>query len=244
MRERVAHRRAGERERHSLEPLLTTPASREAIISGKILATGAFTLVSIAVTLLAYRIVFAVMPSDRIDLSLNVSFPALAKLFVVILPIVMLGATLLTALAAFARSHREAQGYLPLLIFLPMIPTLFLMVAPVRTQLWMLLAAFLVGSGAVARADDKAPAEPGAGTPKPEEPRTDAPKVETPKPETPKADVPKADGPKAEEPKKGRTAKKPMGPTGPKAARATKAPKAAKKAEAPGAADEAEQKPE
>jgi sodium transport system permease protein len=68
---------------------------------------------------------------------------ALAKLFVVILPIVMLGATLLTALAAFARSHREAQGYLPLLIFLPMIPTLFLMVAPVRTQLWMLAVPFL-----------------------------------------------------------------------------------------------------
>ena len=69
--------------------------------------------------------------------------PALAKLFVVILPIVMLGATLLTALAAFARSYREAQGYLPLLIFLPMIPTLFLMVAPVRTQLWMLAVPFL-----------------------------------------------------------------------------------------------------
>ncbi len=134
---------AGERERHSLEPLLTTPASREAIISGKILATAAFTLISIAVTLLAYRIVFALMPSEHIDLSLDVSLPALAQLFVVILPIVMLGATLLTALAAFARSHREAQGYLPLLIFLPMIPTLFLMVAPVRTQLWMLAVPFL-----------------------------------------------------------------------------------------------------
>lgn len=134
---------AGERERHSLEPLLTTPASREAIISGKILATAAFTLVSIAATLLAYRVAFAVMPSERIDLSLDVSLPALAKLFAVILPIVMLGATVLTALAAFARSYREAQGYLPLLIFLPMLPTLFLMVAPVRTQLWMLAVPFL-----------------------------------------------------------------------------------------------------
>ena len=60
-----------------------------------------------------------------------------------ILPIVLLGATLLTALAAFARSYREAQGYLPLLMFLPMMPTLFLMVAPVRTQLWMLAVPFL-----------------------------------------------------------------------------------------------------
>ena len=134
---------AGERERHSLEPLLTTPASREAIISGKILATAAFTLISLAATLLAYRIAFAILPGERLDMSLDVPVAALAKLFVVILPIVMLGATLLTALAAFARSHREAQGYLPLLVFLPMIPTLFLMVAPVRTQLWMLAVPFL-----------------------------------------------------------------------------------------------------
>ena len=134
---------AGERERQSLEPLLTTPASREAIISGKILATAAFTLVSLAATLAAYRLAFSLMPAERIDLSLDVPVTALGRLFIVILPIVLLGATVLTALAAFARSHREAQGYLPLLIFLPMVPTLFLMVAPVRTQLWMLAVPFL-----------------------------------------------------------------------------------------------------
>jgi sodium transport system permease protein len=134
---------AGERERQSLEPLLTTPASRESIISGKILATAAFTLLSIVVTLLAYRLAFALIPADRVELSLTVPFGALVRVFIVILPIVLLGATLLTALAAFARSYREAQGYLPVLIFLPMIPTLFLMVAPVRTQLWMLAVPFL-----------------------------------------------------------------------------------------------------
>ena len=134
---------AGERERQSLEPLLTMPASREAIISGKILATAAFTLASLATTLAAYRVAFAMLPSEHVDMSLDVPLGSLAKLFVVILPIVMLGATLLTALAAFARSHREAQGYLPLLIFLPMVPSLFLMVAPVRTQLWMLAVPFM-----------------------------------------------------------------------------------------------------
>jgi sodium transport system permease protein len=134
---------AGERERRSLEPLLATPVSREIIISAKILATAVFTLASIAVTLLAYRLVFALVPVGELDASLDLAPGALARLFVVILPVVLLGATLLTALAAFARSYREAQGYLPLLIFLPMIPTLVLMVAPVRTQAWMLLVPFL-----------------------------------------------------------------------------------------------------
>jgi sodium transport system permease protein len=134
---------AGERERQSLEPLLATPASREAIIGGKILATAAFALLAVLVTLVMYRLVFAMVPAERVDTSLAVPVDALFRLLVVVLPIVLLGATLLTALAAFARSHREAQGYLPLLIFLPMLPTLYLMVAPVRTRAWMLAVPFL-----------------------------------------------------------------------------------------------------
>ena len=68
---------------------------------------------------------------------------AILALLIVVLPVVLLGATVLTALAAFARSHREAQGYLPLLMFLPMLPSLYLMVSPVKTQLWMLAVPFL-----------------------------------------------------------------------------------------------------
>ena len=134
---------AGERERQSLEPLLATPASREAIISGKILATAVFTLLSVLITLVMFRVVFAFVPTEHADMSVDVPWPALARLLVVVLPVVLLGATVLTALAAFARSHREAQGYLPLLMFLPMLPTLYLMVSPVKTQLWMLAVPFL-----------------------------------------------------------------------------------------------------
>jgi sodium transport system permease protein len=134
---------AGERERQSLEPLLATPATRAEIISGKILATAAFTLLSVLATLVMYRLAFALVPAERVDMSLAVPVDALGLLLLVILPVVLLGATVLTALAAFARSHREAQGYLPLLIFLPMLPTLYLMVSPVKTQAWMLAVPFL-----------------------------------------------------------------------------------------------------
>jgi sodium transport system permease protein len=134
---------AGERERQSLEPLLATPVSREAIISGKILATATFSLLSLLVTLVMYRVAFALLPAGRMDTSLAVPLDALARLLLVVLPVVLLGATLLTALAAFARSHREAHSYLPLLIFLPMLPTMYLMVAPVKTQAWMLAVPFL-----------------------------------------------------------------------------------------------------
>jgi sodium transport system permease protein len=134
---------AGERERQSLEPLLATPVSREIIISAKILATAVFTLLSLTATLAAFWLAFALMPMGEMDTSVNIAPGALGRLFLVILPIVLLGATLLTALAAFARSYREAQGYLPMLMFLPMVPTLVLLVAPVKTQVWMLAVPFL-----------------------------------------------------------------------------------------------------
>jgi sodium transport system permease protein len=151
---------AGERERQSLEPLLATPATRAAIIGGKILATAAFTLLSVLVTLVMYRVAFALMPAGQFGASLAVPLPALAQLLLVILPVALLGATVLTALAAFARSHREAQGYLPLLIFLPMLPTLYLMVAPVKTQAWMLAVPFLGQNQLILRILRAEPVEP------------------------------------------------------------------------------------
>ena len=62
---------AGERERQSLEPLLATPATREAILSGKILATAAFALAGLVVTLLAYLVVFTYMPIGKGGMSMN-----------------------------------------------------------------------------------------------------------------------------------------------------------------------------
>ncbi len=134
---------AGERERQSLEPLLATPASREAIVSGKMLATALFSLVSLIITLFGYKYSFSLFPNSAAQTGFDVSLATIGQLFVVISPIVLFGASLLTALAAFAKSYREAQGYIPMLMFVPMIPTLFLMSSPVKTQLWMLAVPFL-----------------------------------------------------------------------------------------------------
>ena len=135
---------AGERERQSLEPLLATPASREAILSGKIMATAVFAFLSVFATLISYKIAFTYVVSSRAaGFSMNLPMSSLGQMFVVILPVVLLGAALLTALAAFAKSYREAQSYLPMIMFVPMIPTMYLMVSPVKSQLWMMAIPFL-----------------------------------------------------------------------------------------------------
>lgn len=132
---------AGERERQSLEPLLATPARRSAIVSGKIAAACSVGVVSLALTLLAFRVGAVFAPGAAKQLA--VGFEAMAKMMLVLLPMVFLGGSLLTYIAAAAKSVKEAQSYTTVLILLPMIPTIILMVSPVKNQLWMFAVPFL-----------------------------------------------------------------------------------------------------
>lgn len=128
---------AGERERQSLEPLLATPAARGAIMSGKLGAAAVFALLTTLLTLLAFKACFSFIPASLLGFKIDISWLAMAKLFVLILPIAVFGSCLVTLLSATTKSMKEAQSYMALLMLLPMLPTLVLMVSPVKNQLWM-----------------------------------------------------------------------------------------------------------
>lgn len=132
---------AGERERQSLEPLLATPAARATIMSGKIVAACTFGLISLLLTLLMFKLSFAIAPT--LGIKLDVSWWAMARILLVLTPMVMIGTCLLTFIAAGAKSVKEAQSYMSVLMLLPMLPTIILMVNPVKNQLWMLTVPFL-----------------------------------------------------------------------------------------------------
>ena len=132
---------AGERERNSLEPLLATPAARSTIMSGKILAACSFGLISMVLTLAAFKLSFQFAPS--LGIKLDVSLWAIARILLVLMPVVLIGTCLLTLIAAGAKSVKEAQSYMSVLMLLPMLPTIILMVNPVKNQLWMLTVPFL-----------------------------------------------------------------------------------------------------
>ena len=131
---------AGERERQSLEPLLATPASREAIMSGKVAAAVAFGLLSLLLTLIAFKAGFQF---SNLGTRVDVSVAAIGKLLLVLAPMVLIGTTLLTLIATSAKSVKEATSYMSLLMLLPMIPSIMLMVNPVKNQLWMFTVPFL-----------------------------------------------------------------------------------------------------
>lgn len=131
---------AGERERQSLEPLLATPAPRGAIVSGKIAAACALGLLSLLLTLLAFKLSAQLVAAARL---LDVSTLAIAKMLFVLLPMVLIGTSLLTFLAAAAKSMKEAQSHMTWLMLLPMIPTIMLMVNPIKSQAWQFAVPFL-----------------------------------------------------------------------------------------------------
>ncbi len=132
---------AGERERQSLEPLLATPAPRGAVVSGKIAAACMIGLATLLLTLLAFK--FSAQFSGSLGRQLNVSFLSMGKMLLILLPMLFIGTSLLTYLAASAKSMKEAQSHMTWLMLLPMIPTFALMANPLKSQPWQFAVPFL-----------------------------------------------------------------------------------------------------
>jgi sodium transport system permease protein len=128
---------AGERERQSLEPLFVNPVGRGTLLAGKLGATCAFAFTTLLLSIVAFSIAGQFLPTEKLGMSLEIGPRfALLTLFVM-LPLVIVLASLQTLAAAFAKSYREAQTYLSLLMFVPVVPTLMLSLFPLKTQTWM-----------------------------------------------------------------------------------------------------------
>ena len=128
---------AGERERKSLEPLLINPLPRWQVMAGKLAATTAFALATLAVGLIAFVYAMGFLPTADMNIQLSLDFRVAAWAFLIVAPAALVAAALLTILAAFAKSFREAQSYIGLVILVPMVPSFWLLVDPTRTETWM-----------------------------------------------------------------------------------------------------------
>jgi sodium transport system permease protein len=140
---------AGERERQSLEPLLATPAPRSAIVSGKILAACLLGMASLFLSLLAFKV--GGQLSEGMGRQLSLSAFAILELLLIISPMVALGNALLTFIASGAKSVKEAQSFLSVLMLVPMLPSILLLIHPVKNQLWMFAVPFLSQNQAIVK---------------------------------------------------------------------------------------------
>ena len=119
---------AGERERGSLEPLLTLPVSRSQLIVGKMLATSSFMSVSLLLTLATFGVVLTFIPLEALGMSANFGPRVILAIFAIMMTFVPMGAGLMTVVASFTRSNREAQSWLSVVMMLPIAPIMFAVV--------------------------------------------------------------------------------------------------------------------
>jgi sodium transport system permease protein len=129
---------AGERERGSLEPLLTVPVRRQTLIYGKVLAACCYMLGSLAIALLAFTVALALVPLEALGMTANFDLTVAGKVFLVAAPFVLLGAALMTVVASFTRTYREAQSYLTVVLLVPTLPILFAGLYSLRPGPWLM----------------------------------------------------------------------------------------------------------
>lgn len=134
---------AGERERGSLEVLLTAPVPREHLIYGKIAAAAAYMLISLVLTVTMFSVAISFVGLEKLGTSANLGPRAAATMISACAPLILFGAAYLTFVSAFAKSYREAQTYLGLMITIPTLPLMFAGMLGLQTKTAFMFVPFL-----------------------------------------------------------------------------------------------------
>ena len=125
---------AGERERGSLEPLLALPVSRTALMLGKIAATCLFMMLALALNLATFAIALPFVPLAKFGMTPNFGVGTLGFALLLFLPFSLLGAAMMTLLASFTKSFKEAQSWVSILLLAPTLPVLLVSLLTLRPR--------------------------------------------------------------------------------------------------------------
>jgi sodium transport system permease protein len=122
---------AGEKERGTIETILSSPISRVDLVLGKFLLVFSASLVSAVLSVTSMGTSFALLGHSHLmtssgGQSLNLSLGPLsvAAVFFMAFPLAVLFSAVLMTIALFAKTYKEAQSYLTPLTFLVVIPAI------------------------------------------------------------------------------------------------------------------------
>jgi sodium transport system permease protein len=122
---------AGEKERGTMETILSSPISRMHLVLGKFFLVLTTSLVTAALSVTSMGVSFAVLGQlhafDKAgegagELPLHIGFATVISVFVMVLPLAVLFSAALMTISLFAKSYKEAQSYVTPLMFLVIIP--------------------------------------------------------------------------------------------------------------------------
>jgi sodium transport system permease protein len=108
---------AGERERASLEPLLTTPVAPLELATGKWLAVVALDAVAVVLTLTGFYLVLRFAPLPAVGIPFLFGLREFVRFVVALVPLMLLMPAVLLYVGSRGRSFKEAQSNLSVLLF-------------------------------------------------------------------------------------------------------------------------------
>jgi len=129
---------AGEKERRTIEILLSSPATRTEIALAKLIAVTVVAIlsallyaVSYSITMLTFSKVFVKDPALSVIInSLPFNLPVVLLLILTLVPFALFAASCEVAIASFAKSYKEAQSYLTPLMFVVIFPAVISITSP------------------------------------------------------------------------------------------------------------------
>jgi sodium transport system permease protein len=128
---------AGERERGSLEPLLVNPAPRGVFAAGKSLAAALMAMVTVALSTALCANIPRFLPLEEMGIRFRIAPDQFAAIMAAVLPMCLFSSSLQACIATLARSFKEAQSYMGVLILLPMLPGMMSSVSTLGEAPWM-----------------------------------------------------------------------------------------------------------
>jgi sodium transport system permease protein len=128
---------AGERERRSLEVLISQPVRAWELVLGKWLTAAAFSLVGMVIGLALAHAILGWLPLEEIGMAWRVTNADLATVCIASIPLALFAGAMQVAVAMNAKSFKEAQSTLSFLMLLPMIPGVAVSMLELKTAMWM-----------------------------------------------------------------------------------------------------------
>jgi sodium transport system permease protein len=123
---------AGERERRSIEVLLSRPVPRGAIAVGKWLVISSFAALGILVCSLTFATMIARGVLAKMGAGFTFGFADVPQLLLTLLPFAMLLSALQLLVAFLAKSFKEAQAYLGFTLMVPIALTVLFSFGPLQ----------------------------------------------------------------------------------------------------------------
>jgi sodium transport system permease protein len=111
---------AGERERNSLALLLSHPLTTRQLVMSKLISVTAFAMLGLVLILLVSKFAYTLVPWHELGFSISISPQFMALMLAIGLPIAFMAASMQLFVSFMAKTFKEAQSYLTIVLFVPL----------------------------------------------------------------------------------------------------------------------------